>query len=170
MYTCCNRRRCLLFATVILCCGYLSSTSAFPRITARFVNNVLDISGNAYLICEAYELGTFANYYVTIERIIFARTEQLFRDPDLLDRVPDEIRIRVNTRTEPIEYGLSIRGVQYQLDAGTYNCIIRDPRGNIVSLANDALQINHLPAEFNPRCSITGFDKSVIISFVACFR
>lgn len=122
-------------------------------ITAEFDSNPLDDNDSANLICNAYELG---NFYVTMEREIFGKTEQLFRDRDLLSRVADNFYSQVRYDEEPKWYRLTIRGVYHAFDAAIYRCKIHDLQGNIVHSASAVLQINYIPAEFNPKCSIKG--------------
>ena len=143
----------------VLLCQVISPTSAIPSITASFVTSPVDNEDSASLICTAYELGNQGNYYVAIDRTRSSRVEPLFVNTEYITR-EDNIRVFVSS-DEPKEYRLSITGVYYLFDTGTYTCSIHDLSKNVVSSASATLDINHLPAEFNPRCSINGFNKDL---------
>ena len=149
----------LLQLSVVFVLSFYIATDAQSITQASFQENPIAEDGTAIFICKASNLGS---NFITIERTIFSRTEQLVVDQRILDSVDDNFFLSVFNNDDGSEtYSMTIRGVYHLFDAGTYTCKINTIDGVVLAQQSAQLNIIYNPASSDPRCSIVGSSENL---------
>ena len=149
----------LLRLSVVFVLSFYIATDAQSITQASFRENPIAEEEIALFLCRASNLGS---NFVTIERTIFSRTEQLVVGQQILQSVDDNFFLSVLDNDDGSEtYSMTIRGVHHLFDAGTYTCKIKTTGGVVLAQQSAQLNIIYNPASSDPRCSIVGSSENL---------